>query len=275
MDSANRFGERRHVNGLDDLEKAIAVLALMLPRGYGLLLAIPPLMKAGHAWTMRLPIALALALPSLPFAYHMMPSALPAGQIAFVAVREFALGVLTGMFFLPLFSVPRAVGTFVDQQAGLMSVQLFDPTSTERSATVFADVFEQSALFMFVASGGFGALGELYAMSQRFWPVTEMNAPPIADVTDIARQGFNAMVDTAIRHAGPFVATLILVEYGIGLIGRAAPQLNILTTSVAIKLVFALVLIAIVGPGFTDAFVDAFHEAQAFAAQFLRRVEGT
>ncbi|KVD55017.1 type III secretion protein [Burkholderia ubonensis] len=256
----------------DDVAQTITVLALLLSRGYGLLLAIPPLMKAGQGWMTRLPIALAIALPTFPLAYHAMPDTLAGGQAVFTAVRELVLGALTGIFFLPLFAVPRAIGTFIDQQAGLMSIQLFDPTSAERSATIFADAFEQTALFMFVAAGGFGALAELYAASHRFWPVASTDLPLIEHVADMATRSVDAMFNTAIRYAAPFVVTLILLEYGIGLIGRAAPQLNVLTTSVALKLVAALLLVAIVGPSFVEAFGNAFDAARALALRFLDRM---
>ncbi|KVO19691.1 EscT/YscT/HrcT family type III secretion system export apparatus protein [Burkholderia ubonensis] len=253
----------------DDVARTITVLALLLSRGYGLLLAIPPLMKAGQGWMTRFPIALAIALPTFPLAYHTIPDTLAGGQAVFSAARELVLGALTGIFFLPLFAVPRAIGTFVDQQAGLMSIQLFDPTSAERSATIFADAFEQTALFMFVLAGGFGVLAELYAASHRFWPVASTDLPSIERVTDLATRSVGAMFDMAIRYAAPFVVTLILLEYGIGLIGRAAPQLDVLTTSVALKLVSALLLVVIVGPFFVEAFGNAFDAVRVLATRFL------
>ncbi|KVV39187.1 type III secretion protein [Burkholderia territorii] len=254
---------------LDDAARTLTVVMLLLARGYGLLFAVPVVLKAGQGWMTRLPIALALALPSFPLAYHAMPDTLSGGHIVFAAVREVVLGALTGVFFLPLFAVPRAVGTFVDQQAGLMSIQLFDPTSSERSATLFADIFEQFALFMFVVAGGFGVLGELYMVSNRFWPVAAEGMPSLGHAAELVMLGFGTMFDTSIRYAAPFVSMLILLEYGIGLVGRAAPQLNILTTSVAIKMVAALVLTPIVAPFYTDAFGDAFVVMRTIAAQFL------
>ncbi|HDR9511858.1 type III secretion protein [Burkholderia cepacia] len=260
------------MSGFDDAARLLTVLVLLLARGYGLLLAVPALMKAGQSWTIRMPIALMLALPVFPSAYHAMVGSPEGGWLAIMAIRELILGGLTGMFFLPLFAVPRAAGTLVDQQAGLMSIQLYDPTSTERSATIFADVFEQIALFMFVAAGGFGKLSELFAVSHRFWPVASTHLPALDHVADLAIQGFESMYDTAIRYAAPFVVTLILLEYGIGVVGRAAPQLNILTSSVAIKLVSVLLLIAFVGPYFTDSFEYALASVSAISREFFEEV---
>ncbi|MET3633171.1 flagellar biosynthetic protein FliR [Burkholderia sp. 572] len=261
------------MNLFDDVARTITVVAMLLSRGYGLLLAIPPLMKAGQGRMLRLPIALAIALPTFPLAYHTLPDTLAGGEAVFTAARELAIGALTGVFFLPLFVVPRAVGTFVDQQAGLMSIQLFDPTSAERSATIFADAFEQTALFMFAVAGGFGVLAELYAVSHRFWPVGATDLPSIERVTDLAVRGFGALFDAAIHYAAPFVVTLILLEYGLGLIGRAAPQLNILTTSIAIKLVAVLLMIAFVGSFLMDAFGNALDATRVVAERFLEPAE--
>lgn len=247
----------------------MTLLALLLARGYGLLLAVPPLMKAGQGWMIRMPIALALALPAFPHAYHAMSDLPDGGRLAFMTVRELVLGGLTGIFFLPLFAVPRAVGALIDQQAGLMSIQLFDPTSPERSATIFADVFEQIALFMFVAAGGLGKLSELYAVSHRFWPIAATDLPTLDHVINLAMNGVGSLYNNTIRYAAPFVVTLILLEYGIGVVGRVAPQLNILTTSIAIKLVMALLMVAMVGPLFVDSFGRALDSAGVTAREFL------
>lgn len=256
------------MSALGDLMHSITVLALLIARGYGMLLAIPPLMKAGQGWLIRFPIALAIALPSFLPAYQLTTQDFSIINIALLTLREFMLGALAGVFFLPLFAVPRAAGVLVDQQAGLMSITLFDPTAAERTSTVFADLFEQCALFMFVAAGGFAMLSEMYAVSYSLWPSTAAGFPALDQVMTVIPDGFSKMLATAIAYAAPYVVVLIALEYGIGLIGRAAPQINILTTSVAIKMV-AVALVMLVGSAhfvdnYADAMADALDQGEAF-----------
>jgi type III secretion protein T len=262
------------MNPIDDLSHGIMVLALLIARGYGMLLAIPPLMKAGQGWLIRFPIALAIALPSFVPAYQLSLQNFSVTNTALLALREFMLGALAGVFFLPLFAVPRAAGTLVDQQAGLMSIQLFDPTAAERTSTVFADLFEQSALFMFVAAGGFAMLSEMYAVSYSLWPSTAPGFPTLDQVATMIPDGFSKMMATAIAYAAPFVVVLIVLEYGIGLVGRAAPQINILTTSVAIKMVAVASVMLLGNAYFVDDYTNlmavALDEGKAFLGTVLR-----
>lgn len=233
------------MNAFSDLAYVIMTLALLVTRGYGMLLAIPMLMKGGQGRLLRLPIALAIALPAFIPASQASLQDFSIINTAVLVLREFLLGALAGVFFSPLFVVPRAAGTLVDQQAGLMSIQLFDPTSAERSSTVFADLFEQCALFLFVTAGGFSVLSEMYTISYLLWPVTAVGFPSAHHLMTLIQEGSSQMLPSSIAYAAPVVVVLIALEYGIGLVGRAAPQINILTTAVAIKIVaVALVLLA-------------------------------
>jgi type III secretion protein T len=259
---------------LGDLSHSITVLALLIARGYGMLLAIPPLMKAGQGWLIRFPIALAIALPSFIPAYQLTTQHFSIANIALLALREFMLGALAGVFFLPLFAVPRAAGALVDQQAGLMSIQLFDPTAAERTSTLFADLFEQCALFLFVTAGGFAILSEMYAVSYSLWPATAAGFPTLNHVITLIPDGFGKMLAMSIVYAAPFVVLLIVLEYGIGLIGRAAPQINILTTSVAIKMV-AVALVLLMGSSrliddYADMVAAALDQGEAFLKMAFR-----
>jgi type III secretion protein T len=167
-------------------------------------------------------------------------------------VREFVIGLVCGVFFLPLFVVPRAAGTLIDQQAGTSMILLNDQSMPEGASTLFADLFEQCALYAFVVAGGFAMLSEMYAVSWAVWPATASGFLPLEHFfTAILPTGFTAVVVQAVLHAAPYVTVLLLFEYGIGLVGRSAPQINVLTTAAAVKLWLSVALIYLGG---LDAF---------------------
>ncbi|MEM4989116.1 flagellar biosynthetic protein FliR [Collimonas sp. H4R21] len=263
------------MSSFGDLAHGIMTLALLVTRGYGMLLAIPMLMKAGQGRLLRLPIALAIALPAFIPVYQVSMQDFSMSNTALLVLREFFLGALAGVFFFPLFAVPRAAGTLVDQQAGLMSIQLFDPTSAERSSTVFADLFEQCALFLFVTAGGFSVLSEMYAVSYFLWPVTAVGFPSAHDIMMLIQEGSSQMLAGSIVYAAPMVVVLIALEYGIGLVGRAAPQINILTTAVAIKMVAVALVLLVGAPHFVDEYQYAMaallHGGEAFLKLTLQK----
>lgn len=228
---------------------ALSLLTLLIARGYGVLTVLPPLMKAGQGWMVRLPIALALALPSANLAPSVAIAHLDMGVVVLLAVFEFGIGMIVGALFLPLFAVPRAVGALVDVQAGLQSIQLFDPGAAERSSTLFADLFEQIVWVMFIGAGGLAMMAHAYGLSQQVWPMGKFGFPDLDQLAMIVRDGFSAMGRATLMIVAPFAVVLFTIDYAMALIGRSAPQLNVLTNSIAIKITFAMIVfVAMLGP---------------------------
>ncbi|KVO23407.1 hypothetical protein WJ74_33805 [Burkholderia ubonensis] len=231
----------------------VILLALLVARGYGVLIVVPPLSRAGQSWLVRLPIALALSLPAANLVSSVSIAHLNVGAIALIAAFEFGVGLIVGAVFLPLFAVPRSVGALIDLQAGLQSIQMFDPGSAERSTTLFADLFEQIVWVMFISVGGLAMMAEAYALSQQVWPMGQLAFPESERLVALAQDGYRAMGRTTLMVIAPFAIVLFVLDYAMALIGRSAPQLNVLTNSIAIKVTFAiLVLVLLLGP-FTDA----------------------
>ncbi|MGT0193843.1 EscT/YscT/HrcT family type III secretion system export apparatus protein [Burkholderia pyrrocinia] len=227
----------------------VSLLALLVARGYGVLFMVPPLLRAGQGWLVRLPIALALSLPAANLVSTVSIAHLNVAAVALIAAFEFGVGLIVGALFLPLFAVPRSVGALIDLQAGLQSIQLFDPGSAERSTTLFADLFEQIVWVMFISVGGLVMMAEAYALSQQVWPMGQLAFPEPARLVSMAQEGYRAMGRTTFMVVAPFAIVLFMLDYAMALIGRSAPQLNVLTNSIAIKITFViLVFVVMLGP---------------------------
>jgi type III secretory pathway component EscT len=233
---------------MDDLIGAIPVLALMWVRACGVLAFIPLFGKRAQAWTLRFPIALAIALPTFSrFAEERMPSMSIADAI-WMSARDFGIGLVCGAFFMPLFIIPRAAGTLVDQQAGTAQIRMSDSYAPDGEGTVFADLFEKCAVFSFVSAGGMSMLSEMFSISYATWPSTTLTFPDIRHFFEVViSNGYREIIVQIVLNAAPYVSVLFLFEYTIGLVGRAAPQINVLTTSAALKLWLSVLLIYLGG----------------------------
>ena len=260
---------------IDDLMRAISVIILLVARGYGVLLVLPPLLKVGQNWMLRFPLALAISLPAFPLAAELLDMQTTMGETALLAIRELGLGAITGLFFFPLFAVPRAAGTLVDQQAGLMFIQLLDPSSAERSSTLFADLFERCALFLFVSAGGLIAMSDLYVTSHLAWPLSLAHFPAQGDVTELIVEGLKVLLHASLVYGAPFVIVLFILEYGIAIIGKSAPQINILAASAPIKMLAATITLMLAMPFIVDSYSaklgQAIHAGEHFFASTSKR----
>jgi type III secretion protein T len=162
-----------------------------------------------------------------------------------IIVKEILIGVIMGYLISLTFHLASSVGFIVDNQRGLSQSQATDPLSGEMSSPTGNLVF-QTLVMVFIATGGltlfFGLLLESYA----FWPVFSFT-PDFhnqALVRMFIRQ-FDLFMLGVLVLGGPMVIVCFLVDFGMGLMNRFAPQLNVFFLSMPIKsgLSMALMLI--------------------------------
>lgn len=158
--------------------------------------------------------------------------------VAKEAVIGGLIGFLAGLFFYTL----EAVGYLIDQQRGASFASMMDP-STGSQTTPMGSLFTQITIVLFITSGGLILfLSGLYE-SFRVWPI--MTYWPRFDAE--FAQFFLARVDDlmalALLLVSPVLIALFLSEFGLGLINRFAPQLNVFFLSMPIKSAVGLLII--------------------------------
>lgn len=125
--------------------------------------------------------------------------------------------------------------------------QVFDPTSGEQTSPI-GQFLQQAMIALFFLSGGMlvflGGLFESYA----FWPVKSY-FPTMGD----AFPGFvlevgDDLMRTVVVLAAPIIITLFLTDFGLGLVNRFAPQLNVFFLAMPVKSIVALFVLVLYMP---------------------------
>lgn len=215
-----------------------------LPR-VGALFAIAPLI-VGRAMPpmVRNAVVLSFCLSVYPFMSH-MPALTPGvfGWVGLVA-KEVLVGALIGYAVGVFIWVLEGVGSLVDIQSGLSNAMLFEPFGGHQSG-VFGVFMSLFAGALFIGCGGLYVLLALLFDSYRLWPPGSFE-PQLGG--RFAAQGLDGMArvtELIVRLAAPAVLVLVILEVGIGMIGRVAPQLNVFFFSVPIKCVVAALMLAV------------------------------
>jgi type III secretion protein T len=175
---------------------------------------------------------------------HMMELArTDALTLGLLLAKEVALGFGLGFVGSAGFWALHAAGSVIENQAGLSMATTIDPLAGQEDSLI-GGFLVQVLSVVFIASGGLLILlGVLYE-SFRVWPVLDL-APRIEPSLwlSAAAQVIGGVMELAVRVAAPFVLLMLMVEMGLGLLGRYAPQFSVFFLALPLKAAVLLLLL--------------------------------
>ncbi len=217
---------------------AIERLGLLLVRPGALLMTAPvfgasfapPMVRAG----VLLLITLALA-PLVP-----LPANLDGTATTIVAARELLIGLALAMAIRLLIAGAELAGQLAGFQIGYAYASLVDPQSGARNGMLSA-LYANLTLMVFLAVDGHHQL--LQALVASYGAIPIGGGLPSGDLGSLVARLLGAVFVLGAKLAAPVVLVLFVVEVALGLISRAAPQLNLMVTAVPVRLLVGLVVL--------------------------------
>jgi type III secretion protein T len=146
-------------------------------------------------------------------------------QIVVLALKEGLIGMLIGMAISAVFWTAEGVGMLIDNQAGYNSVQQQNPLSGQQS-TPMGNLLSQLAIVAFYMVGGMTVFVGLLIDSYQWWPLKGTLPDWPALLERFLPGEIQNYTETVLRIAGPVIMTLMLIDLGIGLLGKAAEKLE-------------------------------------------------
>jgi flagellar biosynthesis protein FliR len=180
-------------------------------------------------------VATLVLAPALPL--HSVPAELDFGRVTAVLANEFIVGAVLGIAASLVFAGFQFAGQMISFQLGFSLINVIDPQSQVESP-VFSFITEYTGLLFFLLINGHHWF--LLAISDSFncLPVggLHLQAPLMAYIIRLSSQ----VLVIGIRIAGPVIAITTVIDVVLGIIGRAAPQINILIVGMPLKLLVGL-----------------------------------
>ncbi len=256
---------------LNELVAAAPIFLLVAVRALALIETAPLL--SSDAIPQAAKVALAgfaafAAFPASPFAtFSGDPYSL---DYVVLLIGEALIGVIIGFFLTIVFSAFSSAGQFFSLQMGFGASETYDPLAQIENP-LMGQYLNIIAMLVFLSTGGFqriflgGFLRSLQSLSA-------------ASLVG-AREGFLTIMLTGLSNlfvdalviSMPILGTLFLVSVAMGLLSKAAPQMNILSEGFPISITVAFALIMVTMPFLVEAFarvVDAgFSQMEAFFAK--------
>lgn len=214
----------------------------------------PPFSSSAIPVRVKLGISASLSLMLAP-SFEAGPDALETIPFLSALVYQALVGLALGFAVYLLFAAVQAAGEMIDMAGAFSSAMLYDPFSNA-SSTPIGRMFQVLAVtILFVINGHILLMQGL---------MTSFEAAPlgglrIESVADFLVRDISTFFVAAVQIAFPMLAALFLAEVALGLLSRAAPQINILIIGFNIKvlvLIFLTGLTLAVLPGAVERIVE-------------------
>ncbi|QNK67334.1 type III secretion system export apparatus subunit SctT [Variovorax sp. PAMC26660] len=221
---------------LASLEKFFSAIVLTMPRLFAIFAVVPFLSGGMITGIVRNGLLLMLAIFMSPVAGE-MPSA-TMGTWVLIAGKEALIGVMLGLGFGIFIWAIQSVGDLIDFQTGSSNASFFDPVAGHETGPT-SEFLGWMVITLFVSGGGLLAMLGVIVDSYRLWPVASF-FPNMGEVLEqfAVRQG-DTLFLWIVKLASPVIVVLLLVELGVGLVGRVAPQLNVFVFAQPLKSLLA------------------------------------
>jgi len=186
-------------------------------------------------------------------------------QGVLLIVQQILIGIFMGFIFHMVFAVFTIGGQVVAMQMGLGFATMIDPVNGSQAPVLSMFFILLVTLLFFIMDGHLATIGLLADSFYSFPISTEF----------IEKQNFWTMVmwasnmfSSAVLVALPAVTALLLVNMSLGIIGRAAPQLNIFAVGFSITIAggFYIIMVSlpVVALQFENISLQAFSQIKEF-----------
>ncbi len=208
---------------------------------------------AGYAAFLVLPHAYVQGWNVDPFSLH----------YALILIGEALIGIITGFYISMLFAAFSSAGQFFTYQMGFGASEVYDALS-QVSNPLMGQYLNFIGFLLFIQTQGFqklflGGILRSFQSLNAFTLVAEREGFMNFLLYGLTQLFFDALVISL-----PLVGTLFLISVCMGLLSKAAPQMNLLSEGFPITIMVAFFMLTVLLPYMADFFINLFN------AGFLR-----
>ena len=246
------------------LEIAPATLVgfvLALVRASAWLMTAPPF--AGRSIPARVKVGLATAI-ALAVGPRAAAGTVPVDTVPLIGavLVQILVGVALGFVAQLILSAVTAAGGLVDLFGGFTISTAYDPLSLSQSA-VLGRAYQLLATVLLFAVNGHLVLVDGFLRSFEAVPVGGLR---FANLAELLTRDLGLLFVAALEIAAPVLAALFLADVALGLLTRAAPQLNAIMLAFPLKILLTLALLGFalpLLPGSVDGLLDRVNDSTA------------
>ncbi|WP_029063061.1 flagellar biosynthetic protein FliR [Labrenzia sp. DG1229] len=246
---------------LDFLPDIAAAFLLMFARLGTMLMLLPALGESSIPMRFRLTIALALTLVMYPVAASLYPANLTANMMQLLVLLggELAIGFGIGLCARLITSVLQIAGVIMANQSGLAFALGTDIANEGQQGALYGNFLAVLGItLVFVTDSHYLIIAAMYDSFTIFPPG---NAPPVADFAQNATDTVAHVFTIAVRMSAPFLVVGLVFYFGLGLLNKLMPQMQIFFIAMPVNIAVGLFLLMALIATLMMFYLDHFQEA--------------
>lgn len=167
-----------------------------------------------------------------------------------LGAKELLLGFTMGFLCNFIFQTVAIAGELISMAMGLSSAQIFNPSMNMQQSSVNQLYFFLAA-FLFLSIRGHHYFIQGLAQSFEMVPLSVL-MPRFSSFGEFALLG-QRILEVALLLSAPVLVSILLVNFSLGIMGRAVPQINVLITSLPINALMGMAMLIVMLPFFVDS----------------------
>jgi flagellar biosynthetic protein FliR len=232
------------MEGLLELYAGLDAFGVGLARIMGFVIMFPIFSGTNIPRQIKLIFCLVVSLTVYSTGVITIENVSAAGYV-FLFLREFIAGAFLAFAGTLIFAAVQMMGQLIDFQVGLSMASVFDPVTAVQSP-VTANLFYYIVLLTFIESGGLNASINVLVKSFQYLPAGKFAFSPELAKYLIYLTGNSFLI--GLRFAMPITAALFLVDVGLGILVKVAPQANVFVVGQPIKLLTGYLVVFAIAP---------------------------
>lgn len=237
-----------------ELNALIAAFLFPLARTLALLTAAPPFNNATLPTRVRLLLGLAITIAIAP-GIERLPAVDPAsGEGLLILAEQMLIGYGMGFSMRLVFSAVDLAGNILSTQMGLGFATSYDPQNTSQTPVV-SEMIGFLTLLMFMAIDGH--LMVISTLTQSFRAIPIGSLPGSSSWANLGN-AVTVVFSSGLLLALPIIVALLITNSALGILGRVAPQLNLIAIGFPITITLGFCALYVSMPYFIPPLMQMF-----------------
>jgi len=245
----------------DFLPQVVAVFMLMFARLGTLIMLLPALGEASIPTRFRLTIALALTLVFYPIGAPLYPDNLTENMARLLLImgNEIIIGLAVGLCAKLITTALQTAGVIMASQSGMAFALGTDVSNFGQQGALFGNYMSIVGItLVFVTDTHYLVIAALHDSFTLFPPG---NFVPVGDFAEIATQTVANVFSVATRMSAPFIVVGIVFYFGLGLLNKLMPQMQIFFIAMPVNIVIGFFLLMVLIGTIMTFYLDHFQQA--------------
>lgn len=246
---------------LSFLPEVAVVFMLMFARLGTSIMLLPAFGERAIPMRIRLSIALLLTLVMYPMASALYPTGLLANPLRLMVLfgQEFVTAVGIGLCAKLITYALQIAGVIIAGQIGLSMALGADVTNSGQQGTLVSNYLSILGLtLVFVTDTHFLVIAALHDSFELFPPGGTV---PLSDFTELATMTLAGVFTIAIKLSAPFIVVGLVFYFGLGLLNKLMPQMQIFFIAMPVNIAIGLGLLLILITTMMSVYLEHFQEA--------------